>query len=314
MWLTHRTAPLAFGGNRCRPTSAPSTASAFFASIAASSLRHNALCGDPRRPHWCGRPAPRTATRPRSFSLPRGFKRQPFRCRSLYPHDRTLTNPARLRATWAAVYGTAIRSGGSSGRNVQHLGTAARRTASWPTTAVTRTSWPASTITARQPSAADQDRRTAGSPGPSATPARTPRAMQGCGAIFGATVGVAEVNPPFRYDFRYLAVANVVRGSRWRRCGWSPAGESALRLWGVERGWERPPSDPRIYGPETHGRASTSATARRSLPARACGASDPCGKASGPPAAGPGGGRRSLRRRRGPRRGRGGRATARGRR
>ena len=44
-----------------------------------------------------------------------------------------------------------------------------------------------------------------------------------------------------------------------------------------------------------------------SLPARASGAIDPCGKASGPPAAG-------LRRRRGPRRGRRGRATARGRR
>jgi len=102
--------------------------------------------------------------------------------------------------------------------------------------------------------------------------------MHGCGVTFGATVGVAEVTRPFRYDFRYPEIANVVHAIRWRRRGSSPAGESALRLWGGERGWERPPSDPRIYGPETHRRASTSATARRSFPARACGATNPCGK------------------------------------
>ena len=118
--------------------------------------------------------------------------------------------------------------------------------------------------------------------GPSAAPARPPRGMQGGGATFGATVGVAAVNPPFRYDFRYPATANVVPESRWRRCGSSPAGESTLRLWGVEWGWERPPSDPRIYGPDTRSRATTSATGRGSLPARACGAINPCGKASGP--------------------------------
>ena len=118
------------------------------------------------------------------------------------------------------------------------------------------------------------------SPATLITAAIRPVALRG--ATFGATVGVAEVNPPFRYDFRYPAIANVVHESRWRRCGWSPAGESTLRLWGVEWGWERPPSDPRIYGPDTRSRATTSATGRGSLPARACGAIDPCGKASGP--------------------------------
>ena len=48
---------------------------------------------------------------------------------------------------------------------------------------------------------------------------------------------------------------------------------------GGEWGWERPPSDLRIYGPESRSPASPSATCRGSLPARACGASDPCGKA-----------------------------------
>ena len=48
---------------------------------------------------------------------------------------------------------------------------------------------------------------------------------------------------------------------------------------GGEWGRERPPSDLPIYGPETRSRASTSATARGSLPARADGAIYPCGKA-----------------------------------
>ena len=125
--------------------------------------------------------------------------------------------------------------------------------------------------------------------------------MHGCRVTFGATVGVAEVTSPFRYDFRYPEIANVIHKSRWRRWVSSRAGESTLRLLGAEWGWERPPSDPRIYGPDTRSRATTSATGRGSLPARACGATNPCGKASGPAEAGPGRGRRRLRRRRGPR-------------
>lgn len=50
-------------------------------------------------------------------------------------------------------------------------------------------------------------------------------------------------------------------------------------LLGGERGRERPPSDLPIYGPESRTSASPSATCRGSLPARACGAIYPCGKA-----------------------------------
>ena len=53
-----------------------------------------------------------------------------------------------------------------------------------------------------------------------------------------------------------------------------------------ERGWERPPSERRIYSPAIRTYASPSATCRGSLPTRACGASDPCGKATNPPSGG----------------------------
>ena len=59
---------------------------------------------------------------------------------------------------------------------------------------------------------------------------------------------------------------------------YAPEPDSPLR--GGEWGWERPPSDLRIYGPETRSQASPSATSRGSLPTRACGAVDPCGKAN----------------------------------
>lgn len=87
------TAPSASGENRCRATNAPSTASAFFASwIAASPLRHNALSSDPKRPHCCGRPAPPTATRPRSFfSAVSAHAPPPPVAGPPYSHDRTLT-------------------------------------------------------------------------------------------------------------------------------------------------------------------------------------------------------------------------------
>ena len=51
-------------------------------------------------------------------------------------------------------------------------------------------------------------------------------------------------------------------------------------LWGGESGWERPPSDLPVYGPKTRIQASPSATSRGSLPTRAWGAIDPCGKAN----------------------------------
>ena len=57
----------------------------------------------------------------------------------------------------------------------------------------------------------------------------------------------------------------------------TPEPHSPLR--GGELGRERPPSDRPIYGPETRIQASPSARSRRSLPARADGATDPCGKA-----------------------------------
>ena len=69
---------------------------------------------------------------------------------------------------------------------------------------------------------------------------------------------------------------------------------------GGERGWERPPLRSTIYGPGIRAYASPSATGPGSLPARACGASDPCGKATNPPArrveeaAGDGSGRRVV--------------------
>ena len=64
-----------------------------------------------------------------------------------------------------------------------------------------------------------------------------------------------------------------------------------LSDFGREWGWERPPSERRTYSPAIRTYASPFATCRGSLPARACGASDPCGKASNPPVAGGGSGR-----------------------
>ena len=49
---------------------------------------------------------------------------------------------------------------------------------------------------------------------------------------------------------------------------------------GGEWGWERPPSDLRIYSPETRRFIRRFIRGPGSLPARASGASDPCGKAS----------------------------------
>ena len=53
----------------------------------------------------------------------------------------------------------------------------------------------------------------------------------------------------------------------------------APRLRG-EWGWERPPSILRMDGPQTGGFCRTSCRLSGSLPARASGASDPCGKAA----------------------------------
>ena len=64
----------------------------------------------------------------------------------------------------------------------------------------------------------------------------------------------------------------------------SQAPEPESPLLGGEWGWKRPPSDRTIYGPGIRTYARTYFRGRGSLPARACGANDPCGKAPNPPA------------------------------
>ena len=61
----------------------------------------------------------------------------------------------------------------------------------------------------------------------------------------------------------------------------------APRLRG-EWGWERPPLRSTIYSPQIRTYVRTYLRGQGSLPARACGAMYPCGKASNPPAAGVG--------------------------
>ena len=176
------------------------------------------------------------------------------------------------------------------------------------TAAVTRTSGRSSTSTVRQRtgrrSAAGQSRQLAGSPGPRRDAAPLSRGRHGGGVTPGAAFVRMKDRPPFIRCF--------IRG-RPRDRSRKPL--APLRFvgrlpnrrtppWGVGRGWERPPSDPRIYSPESRRFIRRSIRGSGSLPARACGASIPAGRRPAPPAAGPGGVRRSLRRRRGPRRGR----------
>ena len=59
----------------------------------------------------------------------------------------------------------------------------------------------------------------------------------------------------------------------------SHTSESHSPWWGGELGWERPPSDLRIYSPGNRTYVRTCFRGQGSLPARADGATDPCGKA-----------------------------------
>ena len=89
--------------------------------------------------------------------------------------------------------------------------------------------------------------------------------------------------------------------NRWHRCDSLAGSRTGVSALGGEWGWERPPSDRTIYSPGIRTYARTCFRGPGSLPARACGAMYPCGKASNPPAAGAGGDRRRLRPPRGPR-------------
>ncbi len=177
----------------------------------------------------------------------------------------------------------------------------------WTTpAAVTGTSWPSATITGRQRtgsrSAADQDRRTARSPGPSATPGPIPARnarlrghLRGHGWSSGS-------QPPL--PLRLPLPRDRRRGSRYPL--------APLRLVACRR-IHSPPfwaqsgagSDP----PPIHGSTVPRRAAVLALPLRLGGRSQPApaarvipaGRLPGRPAAGPGGGRRRLRRRRGPR-------------
>ena len=97
-------------------------------------------------------------------------------------------------------------------------------------------------------------------------------------------MAVAEVNAPFLYYFRYPGLATVFHESRWQRCGSLAFSRTGLSVLGGEWGRERPPLRSTIYGPGIRAYASPSATCPGSLPARAYGAIDPCGKAAYPPA------------------------------
>ena len=127
-------------------------------------------------------------------------------------------------------------------------------------------------------------RRASGRPGPSATRARLPRVLHPPrGHSRGHCCSSGRQHPlplqlplprsphhvsrmplaPLRFG-RILPNRSLALGGEW--------------------GWERPPSDRAIYSPGVRTYARTYFRGSRSLPARACGAMYPCGKASNPPA------------------------------
>ena len=99
------------------------------------------------------------------------------------------------------------------------------------------------------------------------------------GATLGATPVRTKDAPPFcSYFCSYIPSVPAI----------DPVGTVAIRSHtpeshppprGGEWGWERPASDLPIYGPETRTYVRTHSRGHGSLPARACGAIDPCGKA-----------------------------------
>ena len=99
-------------------------------------------------------------------------------------------------------------------------------------------------------------------------------------ALPGVGFGVAEVNTPFRYP----VLATVHVETRWPRCVSLACWRIHSPILGEEWGWGRPASDLPIYGPENRTYVRTYARGHGSLPARACGAIHPCGKATNPPA------------------------------
>ena len=165
--------------------------------------------------------------------------------------------------------------------------------------AVKGTCWPSTTITVchstGKRSAGLKHCRASGSPGAGAKRAGLPGVMHPPrGHARGRFRNSGSQHPlPLLLPLprsRHRASRNPLVALRFAR----RLPNRTLRL-GGEWGWERPPSERPIYSPAIRTCASPFATCQGSLPARACGAIHPCGKASNPPGRRVGG-RRRLRR------------------
>ena len=123
-------------------------------------------------------------------------------------------------------------------------------------------------------------RRGSGSSGPRATLARLTSNLLLPGSPSGSLSQLRKTTPPSATAFAPPCVSKPVGSAAVR----SHAPEPDSPLLGGEWGWERPPSDPTIYSPGVRTYARTYFPGSGSLPARACGAISPCGKATNPPA------------------------------
>ena len=94
----------------------------------------------------------------------------------------------------------------------------------------------------------------------------------------------------------FTGSTHVVLVTPWHRYGSLAYSRTALSAFGRRVGLGATPRRTDVLRPKNPALVTPVVSCSGSLPARACGASDPCGKAYGPPAAGPGEGQWSLRR------------------